>query len=66
MTPTKIKNPKWQCRVCGDARYQVIKREPVSDPDTGKTKWLPRVHICRGCSVMFQDPHLFNKGHDND
>ena len=60
MTQTNRSNPTWQCPVCKDIRYQTIKSEKVLDPETLTIKWRGKVHICRGCSVMFQDPYLFN------
>lgn len=59
MTATNKKNPKWQCRVCGDIRYETIESEKTV------TGWKGKLHRCKGCSVVFTDPHLFHKLKDS-
>ncbi len=70
----KTKKPqseiKWQCPVCGDIRYQKIAGIPVqgvyTDPEhekfgQNKTILMGGYFSCRGCSVHFNSPTLFNK-----
>ncbi len=55
MTCSKVENPKWQCPICGDIRYVTIESEKVA---TGGRQ--SKHYMCRGCSIMFKKPHLFN------
>jgi hypothetical protein len=57
MSKTKINNPKWQCPICGDIRYVTIE----SEFDRAAKKWVSKYCCCKGCSIVFNNPHKFNK-----
>ncbi len=57
------KKETWECPICGDQRYQKYGGTPV----TGKnqdgivtTVHYGRHFMCKGCSVFFSNPRLFN------
>jgi len=63
MAKTKQENPKWQCPICGDIRYETVKTEARRMVgESGQLNYKGIQHACRGCSVLFRNPHLFNKG----
>lgn len=59
MTKTNRDNPAWQCRICGDIRYETVKSERIIG-EGGHVSIIGRMHYCKGCGVLFRDPHLFN------
>ena len=62
MAKTKQENPVWQCPVCGDIRYETVKTEAVRVVgNSGQLNYKGVEHACRGCSVLFRNPYLFNK-----
>ena len=64
--------PKWQCPICGDKRYQKYGGLdiPVIKITKGKsvptTAHLGQHFMCKGCSVFFSNPRLFNTWAKND
>jgi len=65
----KTKKPteelSWQCPVCGDIRYDrdYIPVPGYSDGDSSKLKiyQASSYFYCKGCTVHFSNPRLFNK-----
>ena len=51
---------EWKCPICNDIRYETVQSEKVKTVD-GKIAFVGRKHYCKGCSVLFRDPYLFNK-----
>jgi len=65
----KEKEVKWQCPVCGDKRYQkyggvtvpAISIDSFNSTGTPNTSVHMGQHfMCKGCSVFFSNPRLFN------
>ena len=49
----------WQCPVCLDVRYETVRSEKVLK-EGGGFVFVGKQHSCKGCSVLFRDPYLFN------
>lgn len=62
-TKKDVAELKWQCPVCEDIRYsKEYIPVPGIDQDDKPTIYQAGHHYeCKGCSVKFGNPRLFNK-----
>lgn len=56
---------KWKCLVCGHDSYQrykiVAEGKKINEDSEEKTIFKLSQFYCKGCSVVFQNPYLFNR-----
>ena len=60
----------WTCPICGSRAYQKwggkMERVSVGNSESPEYRKMGTHYMCKGCSVFFNNPRIFNKRATNE